>query len=249
MEPQPLGIYDGFRNFPPLYTEQINDVTLSKQLAIWESFIRSSFGENELFTINVDDNDHVPFKNTVIQRMISRNFMILIAQHMVERGYAYYYHKIKSYCKTHGCSIWGSLFISKKFRASILRNIHDEECIRISSSVGESENAISTLKVKRDLLIDHAIAIGVFGKTIEETANDVLTYIKTQISANQVETPYYLFLGERDATKPFRLWPEEHIAIIISTLAMQKRILVTSCLNDDINTLDSKHVGLQYTKS
>ncbi|KAK1936200.1 hypothetical protein X943_002031 [Babesia divergens] len=240
-------VYERFRNFPPLYTEQINDVVLSKQLEVWEFFIRSLSAKQSLFFINVDDSNIVPFNNIKINRMLKREFMTLIAQHLVERGYGYYHHVITSYCRNNECSVWGALFIGGKTRATQLANLHSQEYARVASRVKPSDNSVTLLKAKRDCLANNPVIVGIYAKTIDETVNDVFLYLKGQLSGTQVETPYYLFWGERESTIPFRSWPEVHVALVISILVMHRKIVAISNDTVALKTLNSKQLGIQLS--
>ncbi|CDR98123.1 -Vacuolar protein-sorting-associated protein 25 [Babesia bigemina] len=245
MAVEPSGVVGNFRDFPPLYTEQINDATLSKQLEVWEGLICWQFNSNGLHIINSNIMDVYPFSNTKINRRVSRDFMVLIAQHMVERGFGFYLHSITEFCKLNDCSVWGALCFGKTGKSNKVRSLHEQEYQKIISKAKNGGSLVENLKERRKYMVTNTIAVGVFGKTIDETAEEVLCYLKLQLSGNQVETPYYLFYAERESTRQFRSWPEEHVAFIISTLATQKRIVVTANETVYCKNLNSKELGVQ----
>ncbi|ORM41241.1 uncharacterized protein BXIN_0897 [Babesia sp. Xinjiang] len=238
-------VYKQYQNFPPLYTEQINDVVLSKQLEIWETLIRKESSEHRLYVINVDDVGVYPFYNAKINRKLKRDFLTLIAQHMVEKGCGFYLHTIKRFCKENECSVWYVLFIGRNSKINKLRALHDQEYQTITSKASKRDSNIATLKLKRDILESKQVVVGVFSKTMQETADEVLRYLRSHLHASQVETPYFLFYGGRESTKPFSLWPEEHIAIIISTLVTQKQIALVLNETASARSLSSKQLGIQ----
>ncbi|GFE55904.1 tRNA nucleotidyltransferase [Babesia ovis] len=234
-----------FKEALDFQVKQINDVALSKQLEIWETLIRKETNEHGLHVINVDNANVHPFHNEKINRKLKRCFMTLIAQHMVEKGCGFYLHTIKSFCKENQCSVWYALCIGKNAKSNKLMAIHDQQYQAVSAKIKEHKTNIKELKNKRDSLVIENVEVGVFSKTLEETAEDVLQHLKLHLSPNQVETVYFLFLGEKESTKQFSAWSEEHIAIVLSSLVIQKRIDLVLSETVPKRNISSKQIGIK----
>ncbi|EDO05544.1 ESCRT-II complex subunit family protein [Babesia bovis T2Bo] len=244
MDDEETNVYTEYANFPPLYTEQINDLVLSKQLEIWESIVRRSIAKHGAYIINEESNEKPPFYNPDINRKVKRSFMVLIGQHLIERGYGFYIHSIKRFCIDNGCTIWYALCLNKDSKNNKLCSIHDQK-YQTFSKVKAHDTNITTLKRKRDKLESDRIELGIFPKTLDETGEQVLDHVKSKLAANQVETLYFLFFWGGETTKRYNSWAEEHIAFILATLVQKQKIAIIPSDPAFTKTLSSKQVGVQ----
>uniref|UniRef100_A0A3B0MSJ5 ESCRT-II complex subunit, putative n=1 Tax=Theileria annulata TaxID=5874 RepID=A0A3B0MSJ5_THEAN len=236
-----------FKNFPPLYTEQINNLTLSKQLEIWHKIINDEVITNySLHKIGTETINFPPFKNEEIVRNVNVSFLALILEYLAEKQYAFYLHPIQLFCKKHNVTIWGALFLKKNHKGTTLFQIHDEYTKSLNAKDNKAEtDEIDSLKKKRNLLVKSTFRFGVFPYPLSEMTNSVLECIKSQCTNRDIETIYHIFYSKKECNKDFNKFPEENLAFILSKLSVNNQI--TLSFNDSVplDSLNNKNVGVQ----
>ncbi|EKX73310.1 conserved hypothetical protein [Theileria equi strain WA] len=247
--------HEAFVNFPPLYTEQINDTTLGKQLEIWWRIINKEVLSKGINTLGIGSVDSPPFKNDGIGRGVNVTFLALILEYLADRGIAFYLHPIEVFCTQNKCTVWGALFINKRYKESNLyqcSNLYSQKLK--SSSAMEDKNDpqkskdsqdIEKLKKRRDSIIESNYNFGIFSCTVRGMCEAVMECIKLQCTSRDIETVYHLFYNKSDWNEGLNNIPEPHLAFILSTLAYETKISISCNQSVSVNTLTNKQVGIQ----
>ncbi|UKJ88773.1 hypothetical protein MACJ_002019 [Theileria orientalis] len=249
MDPIDFTTHDKFINFPPLYTEQINNATLSKQLDIWHKIINDDVTNDfKLYTLGTYSVDAPPFKNLHIHRNLNVAFLALILEYLVEKKYAFYLHPIHMYCENNNVTIWGALFANKKSVGSNLLQLHEEYGRTLDNGPRKSprnQDEVDVLKNRRDVLMKSNYKFGLFPYPLADMVDAVLSCIKSQCSNREIETVYYIFYNKRECNKDFNGFPEDHLAFLLSYLCSCNKISLS--FNEGIppSSLNNKNVGIQ----